>query len=217
VPGDAFVLCSDGLSDLVEDPEILSVVGSEPAAQSVGKLVDLANARGGHDNVTVVVLRAREQAMGAVATVAPTVAQTVALPLPSAAQPGAPAGATIVVQPPRVEHTTEPAFPAVIPASPAPTLPPPSSSAALSARRRTNPAVMIGLTVAMLGLVLLAGVLLVHIDERGGKRNTPASQLGTHGDAQSDAPTPLAPESVVVPAPSASAPAIAPLEPSPKR
>ncbi|HEX3771179.1 MAG TPA: protein phosphatase 2C domain-containing protein, partial [Polyangiaceae bacterium] len=57
VTGDAFVLCSDGLSDLVADAEILQTVASEPAAQAVGKLVDLANARGGHDNITVLVLR----------------------------------------------------------------------------------------------------------------------------------------------------------------
>ncbi len=62
VPGDAFVLCSDGLSDLVDDPEILEIVGGAPAAQAAGKLVDLANARGGHDNITVLVLRAREGA-----------------------------------------------------------------------------------------------------------------------------------------------------------
>ena len=35
-------------------------MGSEPASQAVAKLVDMANARGGHDNVTVLVLRARE-------------------------------------------------------------------------------------------------------------------------------------------------------------
>src|SRR5258708_22154429 len=76
VAGDAFVLCSDGLSDLVEDHEILAIVGAEPAAQAVGKLVDLANARGGHDNITVVVLRARENALASATTVAPTIAET---------------------------------------------------------------------------------------------------------------------------------------------
>src|SRR5580658_7880916 len=45
VPGDVFVLCSDGLCDLVEDGEILAIVAGEPAAQAAGKLVDLANAR----------------------------------------------------------------------------------------------------------------------------------------------------------------------------
>jgi protein phosphatase len=68
VPGDTFVLCSDGLSDLVEDFEILAIVGNEPAAQAVGKLVDLANARGGHDNITVLVLRVRGVPVGRVSS-----------------------------------------------------------------------------------------------------------------------------------------------------
>ena len=58
------MLCSDGLSDLVEDAEILAAVDGVPAAQAAGKLVDIANARGGHDNITVLVLRARSTALG---------------------------------------------------------------------------------------------------------------------------------------------------------
>ncbi len=77
VTGDAFILCSDGLSDLVEDFEILGIVGDEPAAQAVGKLVDLANARGGYDNITVLVLRIREGAGSAHGPAsAPTIRQT---------------------------------------------------------------------------------------------------------------------------------------------
>ena len=49
------MLCSDGLSDLVLDHEILEIVGSAPPAQAVSQLVDVANARGGHDNITVIV------------------------------------------------------------------------------------------------------------------------------------------------------------------
>ena len=72
VAGDAFVLCSDGLCDLVEDHEILAIVGAEPAAQAVGKLVDLANARGGHDNVTVArPPRARDRRSATTASLAP--------------------------------------------------------------------------------------------------------------------------------------------------
>jgi len=76
--GDAFVLCSDGLSDLVEDHEIHAIVVSEPADQAVVKLVDLANARGGHDNITVLVLRAKATALAATAgsaAVAPAAAE----------------------------------------------------------------------------------------------------------------------------------------------
>ncbi len=59
-PGDVLVLCSDGLSDLLDDEEILAAVQSnggdlERACQA---LVDRANAKGGDDNITVVVIRA---------------------------------------------------------------------------------------------------------------------------------------------------------------
>jgi serine/threonine protein phosphatase PrpC len=62
VPGDAFVLCSDGLSDLVDPAEVARLVTEAAPAEAVEKLVELANARGGHDNVTVMILRAREGA-----------------------------------------------------------------------------------------------------------------------------------------------------------
>jgi hypothetical protein len=62
--GDAFVLCSDGLCDLVEPSEVLEVVGTVSAEQATGKLVDLANARGGHDNITIQILRAKVTAEG---------------------------------------------------------------------------------------------------------------------------------------------------------
>lgn len=56
--GDRLVLCSDGLTRHVHDGEIAaSSAGAEPA-QAAGRLVALANERGGEDNVTVVVYRA---------------------------------------------------------------------------------------------------------------------------------------------------------------
>ena len=54
---DIFVLCSDGLSGLVSDPEIGAVVTALPAAEAARFLVDLANLRGGPDNVTVLVVK----------------------------------------------------------------------------------------------------------------------------------------------------------------
>jgi len=89
VSGDAFILCSDGLSDMVSEEEILRVVTSGSALQAVGQLIDLANAHGGHDNITVQVLRARESAAQQPSTVAPTLVDTV----PGSAR-GEPAGPT---------------------------------------------------------------------------------------------------------------------------
>ena len=56
--GDALVICCDGLSNLVDDPEILSIVEESPIDLAPGRLVALANDRGGDDNITVIVVRA---------------------------------------------------------------------------------------------------------------------------------------------------------------
>ena len=56
-PGDVFVLCSDGLTQHVRDEEIAKAVGAgEDVAETCERLVALANARGGEDNVTVLVV-----------------------------------------------------------------------------------------------------------------------------------------------------------------
>ena len=56
--GDQVVLCSDGLSGTVHDLEILDAVSRYDAQDACEHLIDLANRRGGSDNITVVVLKA---------------------------------------------------------------------------------------------------------------------------------------------------------------
>ncbi len=61
--GDVYLLCSDGLTDMVSQQEIAEVLrSSSPPDVCTQKLVDLALDRGGHDNVTVMVLRITENA-----------------------------------------------------------------------------------------------------------------------------------------------------------
>jgi len=55
--GDTFLLCSDGLSGPVKDEELAAVLVSMPPHEAVQALVDLANLRGGPDNITVIVVR----------------------------------------------------------------------------------------------------------------------------------------------------------------
>ena len=57
--GDAFLLCSDGLYDLVEDDEIKQTVLSGSPHSACEKLIALAKGRGGHDNITVGIVRLR--------------------------------------------------------------------------------------------------------------------------------------------------------------
>jgi serine/threonine protein phosphatase PrpC len=61
-PGDAVVLCTDGLSGLVSDSEMLEVVSHSDARSASVELVQLANDRGGPDNITVIVIKVREPA-----------------------------------------------------------------------------------------------------------------------------------------------------------
>jgi PPM family protein phosphatase len=55
--GDAVVVCCDGLTNLVEDDEILRIASEAPLADAPARLVALANGRGGDDNITVIVIR----------------------------------------------------------------------------------------------------------------------------------------------------------------
>jgi serine/threonine protein phosphatase PrpC len=55
--GDIFLLCSDGLSGLVKDFEIGAIASLLPPAEACRLLIDLANMRGGPDNITVVIVR----------------------------------------------------------------------------------------------------------------------------------------------------------------
>ena len=65
MPRDVLLLCSDGLTRMVSEPEIAGKLQAETdPAVAAQKLVDLANERGGLDNVTVIVVRLQEESKG---------------------------------------------------------------------------------------------------------------------------------------------------------
>jgi serine/threonine protein phosphatase PrpC len=101
-PGDAFLLCTDGLSDLVTDAEIGEIVsGSATPGAACESLIGLANQRGGHDNVSVDVLRVL--ALGAPRRAGETVGLAAPPHLPARGDtqspPTAPEAQTVVAQP----------------------------------------------------------------------------------------------------------------------
>jgi protein phosphatase len=57
-PGDRVLLCSDGLSGVVDDPRIEELAGTGPLEAACDALVDAANRAGGPDNVTTVIVQA---------------------------------------------------------------------------------------------------------------------------------------------------------------
>lgn len=90
VPGDVFLLCSDGLCDLVGEADMPPAITMAPMlAAAAAELTELANSRGGHDNITVLLVRTQE-ASHAARDVRPTLMDS----------PGARgAGATVVESP----------------------------------------------------------------------------------------------------------------------
>ena len=81
--GDTFVLCSDGLSGMISDAEILQVAGQNgDLAAACRKLAALANEHGGEDNITAVLVRIVEDDSAA----RPVEAESQRAPLPT--EPG---------------------------------------------------------------------------------------------------------------------------------
>ena len=74
--GDRLLICSDGLSSMVDDRPIESVLASESDPQrAADRLIDVANEAGGDDNITVVVIDF-EKASGAARRIVPAAAPT---------------------------------------------------------------------------------------------------------------------------------------------
>jgi protein phosphatase len=62
--GDMLLLCSDGLTDLVADSEIQTLLETHPLENAPEALIGMANERGGHDNITVVLLQVPRKGNG---------------------------------------------------------------------------------------------------------------------------------------------------------
>lgn len=62
LPGDIYLLCSDGLSDMADDREIAALLTAESPdlSRCAQQLIQMANEHGGRDNVSVILVRVRE-------------------------------------------------------------------------------------------------------------------------------------------------------------
>jgi serine/threonine protein phosphatase PrpC len=56
LPGDVFLACSDGLSDMIDADDIANVLAAQPPEIAAEELVRLANEAGGKDNITALVV-----------------------------------------------------------------------------------------------------------------------------------------------------------------
>ncbi|MCB1113376.1 MAG: Stp1/IreP family PP2C-type Ser/Thr phosphatase [Chlamydiia bacterium] len=60
-PEDTYLLCTDGLSDLIKPEEMISILTQDKSPQEMAQaFVKLANERGGHDNITAIIIKAHE-------------------------------------------------------------------------------------------------------------------------------------------------------------
>lgn len=55
-PGDRVLICSDGLTNMVEDERVAQLLAKGSPEEAVWALIEEANRAGGHDNITVVVV-----------------------------------------------------------------------------------------------------------------------------------------------------------------
>jgi protein phosphatase len=60
--GELLLLCSDGLTDMLEDNEIEAILANRDANLNTlaANMIDAANAKGGYDNISVVLIRSGE-------------------------------------------------------------------------------------------------------------------------------------------------------------
>jgi serine/threonine protein phosphatase PrpC len=70
LPGDQFLLCSDGLHAYLNDQRIIDALKGDDVKALPKRFIDLANAGGGHDNITAIVVRVERPQVAA--GVAPT-------------------------------------------------------------------------------------------------------------------------------------------------
>ncbi|MDW8145337.1 MAG: Stp1/IreP family PP2C-type Ser/Thr phosphatase [Roseiflexaceae bacterium] len=153
--GDTIVLCSDGLHGLVSDEEIRIIARSMPLADAVDRLIDLANERGGTDNITTIIAHVDElDAAAAIVDPSDSARTTIEFPAPTIAET-VEFPATVSFAPeftaPHTAHTA-PQHVAPPPAPPPVATPPPRD---VPAPRRMN---WVGATLAS---VLFLGLVFV--------------------------------------------------------
>jgi protein phosphatase len=65
VPGDVVLLCSDGVTDMMDDADIARLLGGGSSKRAAQRLISAANKRGGFDNISVVVVQVGGKQPGA--------------------------------------------------------------------------------------------------------------------------------------------------------
>ena len=228
--GDVFILCSDGLCDLVEPHEILEHVTTKSGEEAAKALVALANERGGHDNITVQLVKVLDAAKGSSAGVAKTVIGEAMPAAPgSHTAPGAPSPPGTPPEPqsaagPGVQAATGPGGTLRPGAAPEGRAPGAGRSAPAAPRNAGRPpmAVLLGVGLAAIG-VLIALAMFVLLDRDRGGHPHPGARSSAPGvepampAALPTEPTPVEPAPLPSLAPPVAVPSARKSAPLPRR
>jgi protein phosphatase len=148
-PGDVYLLCSDGLTTMIPEEQIASVLLAHPQLRDAGEaLIAAANQAGGRDNITVVLIRLEEVHVGE-ATPVGEGATMVGIPAVSARDGAMMVQAPAASAPPPVTRRRTP--------RPAPRAPKPASGA--RGRRRIRHAGALVFVLVVLGVLGSAAYL----------------------------------------------------------
>jgi serine/threonine protein phosphatase PrpC len=118
LPGDTYILCSDGLSGMIQDDEIEQIIGgSGDIRDACRRLIERANEHGGEDNITAVVIRIEDESKpsedrfsGAKTETPPAPSSTMTAPLPNIRIPVDKSAVTLDPPPHFGEDATQPAL-----------------------------------------------------------------------------------------------------------
>jgi serine/threonine protein phosphatase PrpC len=83
-PGDTLLMCTDGLSGLVSNVEFQEAANGKPLDQACKELIELAKSRGGHDNITVQLIRVASDKMRKTLVQEEPAAKSAPVPVPEA-------------------------------------------------------------------------------------------------------------------------------------
>lgn len=160
VDGDVFILCSDGLCDLVKPKELLEIAEKGDVEAAAKQLVDLANERGGHDNITVQIVRVRSNSKASREVKATAVQSTTEI------SEGGALRDTWGRVPRATPVAPQPMISVIPPIAPVPKFSNHPPSGEPDEKARTSVAIGIGL--AAVGILIAIIVLYLEMSRRGG-------------------------------------------------
>lgn len=168
--GDVLLLCSDGLVNHVKGEEIMGYArNGAPPQQICQTLVDLANQRGGHDNITVIIARVLAQGqpnsvpvqVAQTNSVSPEISGLVTQKLPAPLPPKPPSPPAVPVVKPKTKTVAPPPKPTTLPESSASVESEPMPALEASFPARPTKPHSLWRERLLIGLVLLLLVLFV--------------------------------------------------------